>query len=98
MIALSVSMTFAPEDFAEVREHVKGMIELSRKDEGCVEYWWAESLTDENTLYLYEVWEGPEVFQAHLAQPYELDWMANQQPKVKKIEVRNYDPTTVTLR
>lgn len=41
VIALSVSMTLAPDDFAKAREFTTSLAELSRKDAGCVEYWWA---------------------------------------------------------
>ncbi|MFF0818159.1 putative quinol monooxygenase [Rhodococcus sp. NPDC003318] len=94
MIALSVSMTLAPEDFAEVREFTASLAELNRKDAGCVEYWWAEPLETSNTLRLFEVWESMEAIQDHLAQSHELKWKSEYQPLVRDIGVVRYDPTT----
>jgi quinol monooxygenase YgiN len=95
VIALSVSMTFPAESIAEVREFLKNLTVLSNQDAGCVEYWWAQTLEDPNTLRLYEVWESQEILKAHLELPHEKDFMAKVQPLVQKIDVRYYDPQTV---
>ena len=95
MIALSVSMTFPAESVAEVREFLTNLTVLSNQDAGCVEYWWAQTLEDPNTLRLYEVWESQEILQAHLELPHEKEFMAKIQPLVQKIDVRYYDPQTV---
>ena len=95
MIALSVSMTFPAEAIAEVREFVRNLTALSNKDAGCVEYWWAQTLEDPNTLRLYEVWESQQALQDHLGLPHEEEFKAKIQPLVAKIDVRYYDPQTV---
>jgi quinol monooxygenase YgiN len=97
MIALSVSMTFPAEAIAEVREFVTTLTALSNKDAGCVEYWWAQSLEDPNTLRLYEVWESQELLQAHLSLPHENEFKAKIQPLVTKISVHYYDPATIRI-
>jgi quinol monooxygenase YgiN len=94
MFALSVSMRFAPHDFAEAQEYVRELGILSRKDQGCVEYWWAVSVDAPNTLRLFEVWESNDLLQQHLSQPHEKVWMEKFQPRVTDIEVFTYDPTT----
>lgn len=94
MIALSVSMTLAPEDFAKVREFTPSLVELSHKDASCVECWWAESLETSNTLRLFEVWESMVALQDHLAEPHELKWKSEYQPLVRDIGVVPLDPTT----
>jgi quinol monooxygenase YgiN len=90
-------MTFPAEKIDEVREFVTNLAVLSNKDAGCVEYWWAQSLEDPNTLRLYEVWETQEALQAHLALPHEAEYMEKIQPLVTKIEVRYYDPQTLRV-
>ena len=94
MLALSVSMRFAPEDFAEVQQYLPELTAASRRDEGCVEYWWAVAVDAPHTLRLFEVWESDEILQRHLAQPHERIWLEKYQPRVAAIEVIRYDPTT----
>jgi quinol monooxygenase YgiN len=94
MIALSVAMTFPADAVDDVIAYVADYAVLSRQDTGCVEYWWARSLEDPNTLRLFEVWESQELMQAHLAQPHGADYAEKVQPKVTKVEVHFYDPAT----
>jgi quinol monooxygenase YgiN len=94
MIALSVSMRFSPEDKVKVEEYVRKLAELSRKDPGCVEYWWAPSMEDPQALRLFEVWESEELLQEHLTQPHEKEFMSDYLPRVLSAEVITYDPTT----
>lgn len=94
MLALSVTMRFTPEDFAEVQDYIPELSARSRQDEGCVEYWWAAALDAPHTLHLFEVWESEEILHRHLAQPHEQVWLEKFQPRVKEIDVIRYDPTT----
>ena len=94
MLALSVSMRFKPEDFAEVQEFVRRLAALSRQDKGCVEYWWAVSMDEPETLRLFEVWETPELLQEHLQLSHEQEFMSTILPRVVSTEVITYDPTT----
>lgn len=94
MLALSVSMSFTPEDFPKVKEYTQYLAVISREEAGCVEYWWAESMDAPNTLRLFECWESNELLQGHLKQPHELVWMSEYQPLVRQQEVFWYDPAT----
>ena len=47
----------------------------SRRDPGCVDYWWAEDVEHPNRFRFFECWESVEAFDAHQAQPYELEFM-----------------------
>jgi quinol monooxygenase YgiN len=96
MIALSVSMRFSPEDYAAVEQYIPELTQLSRKDAGCVEYWWALSMDEPQTLRLFEVWESEESLQEHLSKPHEKKFMADYLPKILSSEVITYDPTKAT--
>ena len=46
--------------------------EASRRDAGCLEYFWAEDLEAPNTFRFFECWESQELLDAHLAAPHEV--------------------------
>jgi quinol monooxygenase YgiN len=71
MIIVAGSMTFDAADRADVQTSLTEVTALSRRDAGCVEYWWAEDLEHPNTFCFYECWESKELLDAHLAQPHE---------------------------
>ena len=72
MHAITGYLTFKAEDRDEVIAGLVDITELSRKDPGCVEYWWAEALDQPNTFRFFECWESQELLDAHLAQPHEI--------------------------
>jgi quinol monooxygenase YgiN len=71
MIVIAGSLRFDPADRADVLASLAEVTEASRRDAGCVEYWWAEDLEAPNTFRFFECWETAELFDAHLAQPHE---------------------------
>ncbi|WP_436771791.1 putative quinol monooxygenase [Yinghuangia sp. YIM S09857] len=82
MLVISGFLTFRPEDRDEIIEGLLAVSELSRKDPGCVEYWWAEELERPNTFRFFEAWETPEQFEAHRAMPYEEAFNERYLPKL----------------
>jgi quinol monooxygenase YgiN len=71
MIIVAGSMSFDAADRADVLASLAEVTRASRRDEGCVEYWWAEDLEHPNTFAFYECWETRDLLDAHLAQPHE---------------------------
>jgi quinol monooxygenase YgiN len=71
MIIIAGSMSFDPSDRDDVLASLAETTGASRRDAGCVEYWWAEDLEEPNTFRFYECWESKELLDAHLAQPHE---------------------------
>lgn len=71
MIIIAGTMSFAAADRTDVLASVAEVTEASRRDAGCVEYWWAEDLEQPNTFAFYECWESKDLLDAHLAQPHE---------------------------
>jgi len=74
MLIISGSLTFAPADREFVLEKLAKVTELSRRDAGCVEYWWSEDLESPNTFRFFECWDSQEVFDSHIAAPHETDF------------------------
>ncbi len=82
MHAISGYLTFAAENRDTVVAGLVDITELSRKDPGCVEYWWAEALDEPNTFRFFECWDSEESLEAHLAMPHEKEFMARFMPLV----------------
>ncbi|MDI2130760.1 putative quinol monooxygenase [Yinghuangia seranimata] len=95
MLVISGFLTFKPEDRDEVVAGLLAVSEDSRKDAGCVEYWWAEELERPNTFRFFEAWETPELFEAHRGMPYEEEFNARYLPKLIGVDAHVY---TVTER
>jgi len=77
MLVVSGVLNFRAEDVDLVREAVGGIMERSRQDKGCIEYWWAEDLESAGSFRFFECWESEADFDAHVNQPYEHDFNNN---------------------
>jgi len=71
MIIIVGSLTFDAADRHDVLESLKEVTELSRRDQGCVEYSWSEDLDVANMFRFFECWESQQDLDAHLAAPHE---------------------------
>ncbi len=75
MHALSGYLDFRPEEREETLAALTAITDRSRQDAGCVDYWWSEDLEQPCRFRFFECWESEEAFNAHQAQPYELEFM-----------------------
>ena len=71
MVIIEGSLSFAEEHRDDVLGGLAEVTRLSRRDAGCVSYWWAEDLADRNTFRFFECWESADALEAHLAMPHE---------------------------
>ena len=71
MLIIEGSLTFPEEERDQVLEGLIDITKLSRADEGCVGYWWAEDLQARNTFHFFECWASQETFDAHINSPHE---------------------------
>ncbi|MGP0029988.1 MAG: putative quinol monooxygenase [Acidimicrobiales bacterium] len=71
MIIIAGSLSFDPSDRDDVLASLREITGLSRTDDGCVEYSWAEDLDAPNVFRFFECWESQEALDAHLAAPHE---------------------------
>jgi quinol monooxygenase YgiN len=74
MLIIAGSLSFDPSDRDEVIGSLRRITELSRQDEGCVEYSWAEDLDAPNVFRFFECWESQALFDTHLAAPHEKEF------------------------
>ena len=75
MHALSGYLEFKEEERVETLAALRAVSDRSRRDPGCVDYWWAEDVEVPNRFHFFECWESVEAFEAHQAQPYEKEFM-----------------------
>jgi quinol monooxygenase YgiN len=93
MITITGYLRFRPEDRDLAIAGLKEVSELSRKDAGCVDYWWAEDLESPNTFRFFETWESPELFEAHRAAPYEQAFNERYLTRITGAEAYEYTVT-----
>ncbi|NUU25925.1 MAG: antibiotic biosynthesis monooxygenase [Streptomycetaceae bacterium] len=96
MLVITGFLTFRPEDRDEVLEGLHAVTELSRKDPGCIDYWWAEEIERPNTFRFFEAWESAELFEAHRAMPYEVAFNERYLPKMTGADAHIYTATDRT--
>ena len=64
-VILAGTVRFPPERMAEARERMKEMMRLSRAEDGCIEYVYAEDLEEPGLVRVFEVWRD-EAGRAHI--------------------------------
>ena len=77
MHALTGYLDFRPEDRETTVAAIQAVSALSRREPGCVDYWWAEDLDRTCRFRFFEYWESEEAFSHHQAQPYEHAFMTD---------------------
>ncbi len=82
MHALTGYLDFRPEDRETTVAAIRAVSEQSRRDPGCVDYWWAEDLDRACRFRFFECWESQEAFDHHQAQPYEHAFMTDHVSRV----------------
>jgi quinol monooxygenase YgiN len=91
MLVVSGMLEFKPEDRDFVLGGLVAITAKSRKDEGCVEYWWAEEVDVPNRFRFFEAWETEELFEAHRDQPHEHDFMERYVSRITAADAHIYD-------
>jgi quinol monooxygenase YgiN len=67
MLAISGKLIFRPEEHDDIAEGLRGIIKLSRREPGCVEYWFAGDLDQPGTFAFFECWADKDAFDTHVA-------------------------------
>lgn len=90
MIIIAGSLTFDEADRVDVLASLAEVTECSRRDEGCIEYTWAEDLEAPNTFRFFECWQSQAHLDAHLAQPHEDAFGARNLPRIRGATARTF--------
>eukprot|EP01006_Ploeotia_vitrea_P017465 TRINITY_DN4860_c0_g1_i1.p1 TRINITY_DN4860_c0_g1~~TRINITY_DN4860_c0_g1_i1.p1 ORF type:complete len:216 (+),score=26.25 TRINITY_DN4860_c0_g1_i1:37-684(+) len=67
MVVVTGSAQATPTAADRVVQAVRQLCDGTRRESGCVEYSWTQSLEDPNTFIILELWENEEALQQHLA-------------------------------
>lgn len=70
MIQINGTLKLAPDTLSRGREAIVAMVRASRAEDGCIEYGFAQDLTDPDVLYLVERWRDRAALDAHSASPH----------------------------
>lgn len=75
MIQINGTLKLAPDTLSKGREAIVAMVRASRAEDGCLEYGFAQDLTDPDVLYLVERWRDRAALDAHSASPHMAEFM-----------------------
>lgn len=73
-VAVIGSYRFPPERMAEVRPHIKALVEATYRVDGCIAYDVAEDLFDPGLIHVSELWPDHESLARHLQAPHIEPW------------------------
>lgn len=93
MIVLHAAVPIAPEHREDALETIEELVQLSRQEEGMVDYRATADVENPNTIRFFEQYEDEAALEAHLESDHYLefakslpDWLAGE-PEVMKFEV-----------
>jgi quinol monooxygenase YgiN len=93
MLAIAGLLRFPPEARDEMVAVLARLAERTRQDDGCIEYWWSEELSDPGAFRFFEAWESEETFAAHRDAPYEHEFNDRYLPRLIGAEARQFTVT-----
>jgi quinol monooxygenase YgiN len=93
VLIIEGSLTFDESDRDDVLRSLRQVTEHSRRDAGCVEYWWAEDIDCPNTFRFFECWESQEFFDAHVSAPHERVFGERNLGRIKDATARIFSAT-----
>lgn len=75
-VAVLGTLRFPPDKVAEVRPHLRALIEATYQHDGCIAYDVAEDLFEPGLIRFSEVWPDRESLARHLEAPHIEPWRA----------------------
>ena len=91
MHALTGYLEFPPDRREETVAALRAVTEQSRRDPGCIDYWWAEDVEHPDRFRFFECWTTVEAFDAHQARPYEVAFMAEHVSRITGFDAHVLD-------
>jgi quinol monooxygenase YgiN len=74
MILVTGTIRIAPERLAEAQPAMQKVIAASRKEEGCLEYFYAEDILEPGLVHITERWVSQAAFDEHFASSHIAEW------------------------
>jgi quinol monooxygenase YgiN len=95
VLAISGCLRFPADQRDEMVGVLTALAERTRRDEGCIEYWWSEDLAEAGAFRFFEAWESEATFAAHRDASYEVDFNERYLTRIVGAEARQYEVVTV---
>ena len=67
---VTVTMKSKPHLQQRLKQVVVDLTDKSRAEDGCIAYYWQQSLEDPNTFLLYMIWRDEDAFNRHVQSPH----------------------------
>ena len=74
MIVVTGDLRIAPENMEAVREHMRPVIETTRKEDGCLSYSYGEDVLEPGLVRISERWLNWQSLEAHGQTPHIAAW------------------------
>ena len=69
-------LRFPPDMIAEIRPHLRDLVEATYRNDGCITYDVAEDLFDKGLIRFSELWPDRKTLMQHLRAPHIEPWRA----------------------
>lgn len=76
MLLIVGTIRLPPENLEVARPVMKHMVEASRREEGCVEYCYAQDVLDAGLIHVKEIWRDQATLDRHFASTHIGEWRA----------------------
>jgi quinol monooxygenase YgiN len=76
MLLLAGTIRIPAENMEKARPILRRLIDATRAEPGCLDYAFAEDVTDPGLLHLREIWQDQAALDAHRATPHMAEWRA----------------------
>jgi quinol monooxygenase YgiN len=78
-VILAGTVRFDPSRFEQSRPRMREMMRVSRAEDGCVAYSYAEDLETPGLIHVFEIWRDEDALHAHHNAPHFLQWRADRE-------------------
>ncbi len=73
-LVLAGTVRIPPEQVATFRPYMTAMVGLSRQEDGCEEYSYAEDILEPGLIRVFEVWRDHAALAAHFTSSHMVEW------------------------
>jgi len=92
MLLIVGTIRLPPENLPQARPFMKRMVEGSRDEDGCLEYFYAEDVLDGGLIHVREMWRDQPSLDRHFASRHLAEWRAAwPQFGIYDRKLRSYD-------
>jgi len=86
-LTIAAQITVKEESVDLVKSELLKLIDITRRQEGCINYDLHQDNSKSNCFLLYEKWESPEFLQKHLGNLYLAEYLKATEGAVKEVVI-----------